>query len=151
MKIVLSLGSNLGKRAENLQKAYVLLEQCLGKIIAKSSIIETKPWGFEAKTQFLNSVIVIDTDKNPSEALSICLQIEQTLGRIRSNAKTYQSRTIDIDILFYNNLTIETSELLIPHPLICQRSFVLIPLKEILPDFIHPTLNTKIKDIPLPE
>ena len=151
MKIILGLGSNLGKREENLEKACNLLQQNLGKITIKSSIIETKPWGFESQDMFLNSALVIDTDKTPFEALSICLQIEQLLGRVRTNAQTYHSRLIDIDILFYENQIIESSELVIPHPLICKRDFVLIPLKGIIPEFIHPKLNIKIKDIPNPK
>ncbi|MDR1725218.1 MAG: 2-amino-4-hydroxy-6-hydroxymethyldihydropteridine diphosphokinase [Bacteroidales bacterium] len=148
-QIVLGLGSNLGDRAANLSNACNLLEKYLGKIIKKSSIIETVAWGFESENKFFNSVIVIETLHNPFKALEICLDIEKQLGRLRINSKTkeYHSRTIDIDILFYNDLIIEDLNLQIPHPLICHRNFVLLPLKEILPDFLHPQINKKIKDI----
>ncbi|MDR1006197.1 MAG: 2-amino-4-hydroxy-6-hydroxymethyldihydropteridine diphosphokinase [Bacteroidales bacterium] len=146
MNIVLGLGTNMGEREENLRQACLLLSQRLGKITAQSAIIETKPMGFDADTDFLNAAIVIRTDKTPLEALAICLDVEQALGRIRTKPH-YESRTIDIDILFCDDLIINTPQLCLPHPRIAERSFVLIPLKQIIPDFIHPVLQIPIKDL----
>ncbi|MDR1847279.1 MAG: 2-amino-4-hydroxy-6-hydroxymethyldihydropteridine diphosphokinase [Bacteroidales bacterium] len=149
MNLILGIGSNLGERKQNIIAACDLLERKLGKILAKSSIIETKPWGFESNDLFLNAVIVIETDKTPLEALEICFQIERNLGRVRSNATTYQSRTIDLDILFCDDVIMSSNRLTIPHPLIIYRDFVLTPLKEIVPNFVHPVLKRKISDLEL--
>lgn len=148
MKIVLAFGSNLGDREEYILAAYRLLEEELGVLIKKSSFIETSPWGFESDNSFINSVAEFETQKTPLEALAICNKIEKELGRKRNpEHKGYQNRTIDIDILFYEDIILDTPTLKIPHPLIAERDFVLIPLKEILPNFIHPVLKKEIKDI----
>lgn len=145
--LVLSLGSNLGDRKQTIEKAYQLLEQAIGKILKKSSFIETKPWGFTSENFFINTVACYSTKLSCEEALRKIHEIEFILGRKRSNEAGYQSRTIDIDILFYNDEVIETKDLVVPHPLLHKRDFVLTPLKEVLPDFIHPVLRQKIKDI----
>lgn len=148
MKIVLAFGSNLGDREEYILAAYRLLEEELGELIRKSPFIETSPWGFESDNSFINSVAVFETKKNPLEALEICNKIEKELGRQRNpKHKGYQNRTIDIDILFYEDIILDTPTLKIPHPLIQERDFVLTPLKEILPNLIHPILKKEIKDI----
>ena len=146
MEIVLGFGSNLGNREEFINTSYKLLEERLGIMIKKSLFIETLAWGFKSENKFLNSVAIFQTDKTPIEALRICNQIEKELGRVREG-NTYQNRTIDIDILFYDDIILNTPELIIPHPLIQKRDFVLTPLKEILPNLIHPVLKKKIKDI----
>lgn len=148
MKIVLAFGSNLGDREEFILAAYRLLEEELGELIKKSSFIETSPWGFESDNSFINSVAEFETQKTPLEALEICNKIEKELGRQRNSLhKGYQNRTIDIDILFYEDIILDTPTLKIPHPLIQERDFVLTPLKEILPNLIHPILKKEIKDI----
>lgn len=148
MKIVLAFGSNLGDMEEYILAAYRLLEEELGEMIKKSSFIETPAWGFESENSFINSVAVFETKKTPLEALEICNRIEKELGRQRNpEYKGYQNRTIDIDILFYEDIVLDTATLKIPHPLIQERDFVLIPLKEILPNLIHPVLKKEIKDI----
>jgi 2-amino-4-hydroxy-6-hydroxymethyldihydropteridine diphosphokinase len=148
MKITLGFGSNLGERKEIILQAYTLLEEKLGKKTQESTMIETKAWGFESENLFLNSVAVFETDKTPRESLVICNEIEALLGRKRNpNATTYENRPIDIDILFYENEIIDEIDLKIPHPLIPQRDFVLIPLKELMPNFIHPALNKKVKEL----
>ncbi len=150
MKIVLGLGSNLGDRLKYIREACSLLERELGRLERESSIIQTEPWGFESDSMFLNSVAVFVTDKTPREALRICNDIESRLGRVRDGKeKGYKSRTIDIDILFCDDMIIETDELTVPHPLIEYRSFVLEPLKEILPDFVHPVLSLRLDEIEL--
>lgn len=148
MKIVLAFGSNLGDREGFILAAYRLLEEELGELIKKSSFIETSAWGFESDNSFINSVAEFETLKSPFEALEICNKIEKELGRKRNpEHKGYQNRTIDIDILFYENIVLDTPTLKIPHPLIQERDFVLTPLKEILPNYIHPTLKKEIRDI----
>ena len=148
MKIVLGFGSNLGDREEFILTAYRLLEKELGELIKKSSFIETSPWGFESDNSFINSVAEFETKKTPFEALEICNRIEKELGRERTPLhKGYQNRTIDIDILFYEDIVLDTQTLKTPHPLIQERDFVLTPLKEILPNLIHPILKKEIKDI----
>ncbi|MPN53448.1 Bifunctional folate synthesis protein [bioreactor metagenome] len=148
MKIVLAFGSNLGDREGLILSAYRLLEEELGELIKKSSFIETSPWGFESENSFINSVAEFETKKTPFEALEICNKIEKELGRKRNpEHKGYQNRTIDIDILFYEDIVLDTPTLKIPHPLIEERDFVLIPLKEILPNLLHPVLKKAIKDI----
>lgn len=148
MKIVLGFGSNMGDREEYILSAYKLLEEELGELIKKSSFIETSPWGFESENSFINSVAEFETQKTPFEALEICNKIEKELGRQRNPLhKGYQNRTIDIDILFYEDIVLDTPTLKIPHPLIQERDFVLTPLKEIFPNCIHPVLKKKIKDI----
>ena len=148
MKIVLGFGSNLGDREEYILSAYRLLQEELGELIKKSSFIETPAWGFESDNSFINSVAVFETLKSPFEALEICNKIEKELGRKRNpEHRGYQNRTIDIDILFYEDIILDTPTLKIPHPLIAEREFVLKPLKEILPNFLHPILKKEIKDI----
>ena len=148
MKIVLGFGSNLGDREELILSAYGLLVEGLGELVKKSSFIETPAWGFESENSFINSVAEFETKKTPYEALEICNKIEKELGRERNpEHKGYQNRTIDIDILFYEDIVLDTPTLEIPHPLIQERDFVLTPLKEILPNLIHPVLKKKIKDI----
>ena len=148
MKIVLAFGSNLGDREEYILAAYRLLEEELGVLIKKSSFIETPAWGFESDNSFINSVAEFETKKTPYEALEICNRIEKELGRQRNPLhKGYQNRTIDIDILFYEDIVLDTATLKIPHPLIAERDFVLTPLKEILPNLLHPVLKKEIKDI----
>ncbi|MBO7277156.1 MAG: 2-amino-4-hydroxy-6-hydroxymethyldihydropteridine diphosphokinase [Bacteroidales bacterium] len=148
MKITLGFGSNLGDRKNIILQAYELLEEKLGKKTQESTMIETEAWGFESENLFLNSVAVFETDKTPRESLVICNEIEALLGRRRNpNATTYENRPIDIDILFYENEIIDEIDLKIPHPLIPQRDFVLIPLKELMPNFVHPVLNKAIKEL----
>ena len=149
IEIVLGFGSNLGDRASLISEAYSMVEKSIGKLVKKSSIIETKPWGFDSEDLFLNSVACFLTNLSPIECLEEIHTIEKSLGRVRKNIKGYQSRTIDIDILFYGKEVINESNLVVPHPLIAFRDFVLIPLKEIIPEYEHPVLKQKIKDINL--
>ncbi len=130
--IVLSFGSNLGDKKNNILKAYKLLERELGTMIKCSSFLETKAWGFESNETFVNSCAKFSTTLTPFESLKVINAVEHKLGRTRSNGAGYEDRVIDIDIIFFNNETIDTSELKIPHPLWEVRDFVKIPLKEIM-------------------
>lgn len=147
MDLIVGLGSNMGDRPGYLKKALQTLEKEVGILVKKSSIMETEPWGFEANENFLNMVAWFATDLSAKEVLAKCQSIEKNLGRIRSQNQRYTSRTIDVDILFYGDCILNTTELVIPHPLIAYRNFVLYPLQEIIPEFTHPVLQCKIKDM----
>ena len=140
---VLLLGSNLGDREGLLDSAREKLNEKAGKVIKSSSMYETEPWGFEAENSFLNQVIIIETDHKPANLLFTLQDIELDLGRKRCN-KQYESRLIDIDVLFYGDEIINTKDLIIPHPRIQERMFVLKPLMEISPDLTHPVLEKSI-------
>lgn len=146
-KAFLSLGSNSGDRKTNLARAIRYINIGVGHIIDLSGIYETEPWGFEADTNFLNIVIEIITDLTPHEALKKCLEVESKLGRNRTNEQGYASRTIDIDILFYQGVIVNDSDLTIPHPLLHERRFVLEPLKQIDPDYVHPVMGLTIAEL----
>lgn len=144
--VFLQLGSNIGERDLVLDKAKKNIEKKIGTITKESTIYETQPWGFNTENLFLNQVIAVETKIEPHELLEIVLKIETLLGRTRKSDK-YESRIIDIDILFYDDKIINTEKLIIPHPLIQQRLFVLQPLNEIAGDFFHPVLKTTINKL----
>lgn len=145
-KITILLGSNQGNRKDLILRAMQLLETKLGKCQKVSYIYESEAWGFEAETAFLNQVLVFESSLNPQEILQIGLDIEKKLGRIR-NTEGYKSRTMDIDLLFYDNNVIEEADLQIPHPRLHLRRFTLEPLVEIIPDFIHPKLKKTMRKL----
>ena len=142
-KVFLGLGSNLGDRESNIRKAISLIGERVGLVIRQSSLIETEPWGFESDNKFLNCVILCETALTPRQLLRTTQQIERSLGKTKAHAtlrnsslftlhsSLYKSRPIDIDILLYDDLTIDEPDLKIPHPLMYERDFVMIPLKEI--------------------
>ena len=125
------MGSNLGRREENLTKAIQLIAERVGAVIRQSSFIETAPWGFHSEHQFMNAAILCETDKTPREVLQLTQQIEKEMGRKNKTSHFYSDRCIDIDILLYDDLTIDEPDLKIPHPLMLERDFVMIPLKQI--------------------
>ncbi len=143
-KAFLLLGSNIGNRFEFINRAIDLLNEKAGKVITCSSIFVTEPWGFKASKNFLNQVTIIETELTPHQLLPELLHIEQMLGRKRKS-KQISSRTIDIDILFFDNLIIEDANLIIPHPRLHLRLFTLVPLLEIAPTFVHPLLKKDMK------
>lgn len=142
----LSLGSNRGDRDGNLEKAIKLLSDWAGNIVAESSLFETLPWKMIDSTDFLNQVILLETALPAEKLMDVIFQIETLMGRVRTQKK-YEPRTIDIDILFFNDEIIETDGLTVPHPLMQQRRFVLEPFAEIAPDFIHPVFQKSIRGI----
>lgn len=141
----IGIGSNLGNREENCEKAIYLLEQKGIKVTKRSSFYETEPWGVKEQPKFINMAVEIETYLKPEELLRTIKEIENEIGR-RSSTR-WGPRIIDLDILFYNDLILRTPELEIPHPLIHERDFVLKPLSEIAPDKIHPVLKKTIKEL----
>ena len=146
-QVYLGLGSNLGDREEHIRKAIALIGESIGLVIRQSSLIETEPWGFESANRFLNSVILVETTLTPRQLLKATQKIERSLGRKRKSTDSslptpdsclltpvsYSDRSIDIDILLYDDLTVDEPDLKIPHPLMEQRDFVMTPLNEIKP------------------
>ncbi|GAB4454735.1 MAG: 2-amino-4-hydroxy-6-hydroxymethyldihydropteridine diphosphokinase [Bacteroidia bacterium] len=138
-EVYLLLGSNLGDRLYFFYQAISFIEKNIGKIIQKSSIYETESWGVENQPLYLNQVIKINTNLIPNDLIASILNIESLLGRKR-NWK-WEARVIDIDILYINDLVINTNNLIVPHPRLHQRKFTLIPLCEISPNFVHPVFK----------
>src|SRR4030043_595504 len=142
----LGLGTNLGDREENLRKAIAMIGESIGTVVLCSSVYETEPWGFQSENEFLNAVIKVKTSLKPSGLLGRILMIEAQLGRLREG-KGYSSRIIDIDILLYGNEIIKKKGLQIPHPLIQDRRFTLVPLCDIAPEMVHPVLRKTFKEL----
>jgi 2-amino-4-hydroxy-6-hydroxymethyldihydropteridine diphosphokinase len=132
----LLLGTNLGNKEENLRTAVKLLKK-FGKVRKISSIYETEPWGFLDERNFFNMALCLETPLNPFELITEILKIEISIGRHRQ-AKQWVAREIDIDIIFFDDIIINEEHLTIPHPLAKNRKFVLVPLREIAGDFVHP-------------
>jgi len=137
--IFLLLGSNSGDRSDQLKMAIDLIENEIGKIIIKSKIYETIPWGKVDQPLFLNQALKIESPLSPNELLINAQSIEQKLGRTR--LEKWGERLIDIDIIYYRDKIIDSSNLVIPHPHLTERKFVLVPLTEISPEFAHPILQ----------
>ena len=137
--VYLILGGNLGDRLEYLAQAKKELGSTIGVITKQSSLYETEPWGFVHENLFLNQVILIETTVEPMILLTEIKKIETSLGRIKGKER-YSARFIDIDILFYDQLILNSSDLVIPHTEIEKRRFVLEPLTEISPSLEHPVL-----------
>lgn len=144
--VFLGFGSNIGDKLGNIEKAVKLLKNLQGTEILKlSSVYETEPWGKSSSEDYYNSAAMIDTQLSAGELLKSLKRIEAEAGRT-ANEK-WSDREIDIDLLFYGNEVHENEKLKIPHPEIENRKFVLIPMKEIAPDFVHPLLNKSITEL----
>ena len=145
--VYIGLGTNLGDKQMNMATAVRLLTERVGSLSTLSSFIETAPWGFESSNSFLNGVASFDTTLAPLDLLSITQQIETEMGRTIKGGTVYHDRIIDIDLLMYDQLIFKNSILVLPHPLLTQRDFVLNPLAEIAPNMQHPVLQKTIKQI----
>jgi len=146
--VFLSIGSNKGDRLANLQHIASRLSMHENiDIIQASSFYETEPWGNKNQPWFLNAVIQIKTSLSPLELLAACQKIENCLGRNRENEQHWGERSADIDILFYNNEIIADENLIIPHKLFHERAFVLVPMLEIAPKFVHPAIGKTIEQL----
>ncbi len=131
--VYFSLGSNLGDKKRNLSTAIKLMEEQIGVLLRQSAFLETEPWGFQSDNSFVNVAICMETSLEPLEVLAKTQKIERDMGRNHKSVnREYHDRIIDIDILLYDDLHINTPELTIPHPLMEERDFVMIPLREIL-------------------
>ena len=139
--VFIGLGSNLGNRLSHLEKALTLIEERIGKIERKSNVYVSPPWGFEAKEDFYNAVILVRTNLDPLSVLSVLSNIEKELGRLKNGTPGYESRIIDLDIIDFDNEILEAEKLTLPHASMHLRKFVLVPLNEIAPEWEHPILK----------
>lgn len=144
--VFLLLGGNLGNVSETFRQARRHISLKVGPVRKASSLYQSEPWGFEAETLFLNQVLVVETLLEPAELLEVLLRIEEPLGRKRTR-DVMESRSIDIDILFYNDQVILTSSLEVPHPRLHLRRFTLMPLVEIAPEMMHPLMGMTMKEL----
>jgi len=140
----LCLGGNIGDREMALKHALLKIKEQIGEISAQSSIYETEAWGVENQQAYLNQCIEVKTNLSVSSLIESLLLIEKELGRMRTISATYEPRTIDLDILFYNDVIVNEPKLIVPHPRLHLRKFVLIPLNEIASNYLHPLLNKTI-------
>lgn len=131
--VYLALGSNLGDKRKNIAGAIKKIGELVGDVVRQSTLIVTEPWGFDSGNEFLNGCVCVETDLAPREVLEMTQAIERSLGRTeKSHGGVYHDRVIDIDILLYDDITLDEPDLKIPHPHMLERDFVMRPLKEIL-------------------
>lgn len=144
---ILLLGSNLGNRVLNIRRAIDQLERNNIKVIKKSRIYCSDPWGYESSNAFLNQAVEVSTIEEATNILKIIKVIESEMGRVKIDNETYNDRIIDIDIIFFGNQEIKSEQLIVPHPKMQERRFVLQPVCELIPDFIHPVLKKTINQL----
>ena len=146
--VYLSLGSNIGDRIGYLQQATSLLSLTPEiSVVSTSSFYESEPWQMNSENWFVNAVLQISTTLSPEQLLKECQRIESQLGRKRTEMIGYVDRTIDIDILFYDNQVISTMDLIIQHRFFHSRAFIMVPMLEIAQDFIHPIYNKSVMEL----
>ena len=143
----LGIGTNLGDKAVHIRRAVELIGQRVGTVLAVSSFYQSEPWGFVSDNRFLNVAVQVATSLSPMELLHETQSIEKLMGRTEKTTSTYADRIIDIDILLYGQMVLDTETLKIPHPLLPERDFVVIPLAEIAPQLIHPTLHLRMEEL----
>lgn len=147
-KVYIGLGTNLGDKEQNLRTAVHKIEERIGKIVSLSAFYATAPWGFTSDNAFLNAAVCAETSLPPLEILSITQSVEQEMGRTHKSVNgEYKDRVIDIDLLLYDDLILDTPTLKLPHPLMQERAFVMEPLAEIAPDVMHPVLNKTMQEL----
>ena len=135
-------GSNMGDKDQIFAEVCQLINNRCGRVVKISSAYESEPWGFEAKEWFMNRLLIVETELEPEAMMRKLLDIEAELGRVRHpEAEGYSSRTVDLDILYYGSRIVLTDSLTIPHPRLHRRRFALLPLCELVPQFVHPALN----------
>ncbi len=146
--LYLSIGTNLGDKERHIEVAINHIEELVGKIISRSALYVTEPWGFSSENSFINVAVGVETALSPHSVLSATKEIERQMGRTRKSFEGhYEDRIIDVDILLYGDLVIEETDLIIPHPLMSERLFVMQPLCEIAPQLVHPVLRKSIKEL----
>ena len=146
MHVCLMLGSNLGDRICLINEAIRLIEDKVGDVVGKSSYYETAPWGTDHPLPYVNVALSLNTQHSPQKVLKTILTIEKALGRTR-NEDQNAPRSMDIDIIFYDDLVINQKNLTVPHPRMHLRRFVLVPLNEIEPEYVHSVLGLTVKEL----
>ncbi|HOU98647.1 MAG TPA: 2-amino-4-hydroxy-6-hydroxymethyldihydropteridine diphosphokinase [Bacteroidales bacterium] len=146
MIYAISIGTNTGHRLQNIQKAIAEIKSGLGEVLQVSAVYESEPWGFESKNWFYNVVLTLQSNIDPQGLMTTLLDIEKKMGRER-NAKGYADRCIDLDIILCNECTICSPNLTLPHPHMHERLFVLLPLQELMPQWIHPVYQKNINEM----
>lgn len=130
--VYLGLGSNLGNKEQHIREAVRKIQALVGAVVRQSTLYVTEPWGFQSSNLFVNAVVCCETEHTPREVLQLTQQIEREMGRRKKSVnRQYKDRIIDIDILLYDDLTVDEPDLMIPHPLMHEREFVMKPLEEI--------------------
>jgi 2-amino-4-hydroxy-6-hydroxymethyldihydropteridine diphosphokinase len=144
-EVFILLGGNQGDKHKIFSETIKLISKSIGKVVILSSVYETEPWGFVSDL-FWNQALIVDSLLSPEDVLKQALDIENRMGRKRIS-ENYEARPIDIDLMFYDDLQIDTPHLTIPHPLMAQRRFILVPMAEIAPDKIHPITGLTVKEM----
>ena len=135
----LLFGSNQGDKLQLLEQACNYINNRCGMLVERSSLYNSEPWGFEAEEWFLNVLLVVETELDPDTLMDRLMDIERELGRVRHpEIEGYTSRTVDLDILYYGDQIVRTAKVTAPHPRLPERRFALMPLCELVPDFLHP-------------
>ncbi|WP_455586089.1 2-amino-4-hydroxy-6-hydroxymethyldihydropteridine diphosphokinase [Bacteroides sp.] len=148
MRAYLGLGTNLGDKERNLQMSVQKVGERIGSIVSLSAFYTTAPWGFSSGNSFLNAVVCVETELLPLQMLEETQAIERELGRTKKSVNgVYSDRVIDIDLLLYGDTVMSVEGLVLPHPLMTERRFVMEPLAEIAPDVLHPVLHKTIKEL----
>lgn len=146
-KAYIGLGTNIGNKRRNLITAAALLAERAGDVLSISSFYDTEPWGFESDNTFLNAALLLETELEPLQLLSLTQEIEKEMGRTQKSDGAYHDRIIDLDILLYDLCVINEAALVVPHPLMHKRQFVMEPLAEIAPMLVHPVLNKTMLEL----
>lgn len=148
MESYLGLGTNLGDKEQNLRMAVQKIEERVGNMVSLSAFYATAPWGFSSENSFLNAVVCVETELSPWQILEETQAIERELGRTKKSIDgSYSDRLIDIDLLLYGDTVMQTERLVLPHPLMTERRFVMDPMVEIAPDLRHPVFHKTMKEL----
>lgn len=146
--VYLGLGTNLGDKEQNLRMSIKKIEERIGNVVSLSAFYATAPWGFSSENSFLNAAVCVETTLFPLQVLEETQRIERELGRTEKSVNgLYADRLIDIDLLLYDDRVMDAEGLILPHPLMTERRFVMEPLSEIAPDVVHPVLHKTMKEL----
>ena len=146
--VYLGLGTNLGDKEQNLRMSIKKIEERIGNVVSLSAFYATAPWGFSSENSFLNAAVCVETTLLPVQVLEETQRIERELGRTEKSVNgLYADRLIDIDLLLYDDRVMDAEGLILPHPLMTERRFVMEPLSEIAPDVVHPVLHKTMKEL----
>ena len=146
--VYLGLGTNLGDKEQNLRMSIKKIEERIGNVVSLSAFYATAPWGFSSENSFLNAAVCVETTLLPLQVLEETQRIERELGRTEKSVNgLYADRLIDIDLLLYDDRVMDAEGLILPHPLMAERRFVMEPLSEIAPDVVHPVLHKTMKEL----